>query len=255
MKKIIFLFLVLAFLLAAETSERSTLATYGEGVYETMPDTVFVNLSVQRDGLTAEEAQDALRKALSAVLKNLEPLDIPQEKLRTDGYSLYPLYKQQKTASYIQETPEIDKYRAYIRLNIELHQVQQMGKVVDAAIKGGANRVDNINYTLKDQTAAKREALRRAMENAQLKAGFMAESFNVKLVQPVSIEETGSSYSRAAGLNRVAVMKDTAADFSPPEGKVSFTSKVDVIYAIEPRPAAPPPAAISPNTLVTPNAE
>jgi uncharacterized protein YggE len=84
----------------------------------------------------------------------------------------------------------------------------------------------------------------------------MAESFNVKLARPVSIEETSSYYSRAAGMNSLAVMKDAASDFSPPEGKVSFTSKVNVIYAIEPRPAAPPPpAAISPNTLITPNVE
>ena len=71
MRKIIVLFLALAFLLAADAPEREIISTYGEGVYETLPDTVLVNLSVQRDGLTAEEAQDALRKALSAVLKNL----------------------------------------------------------------------------------------------------------------------------------------------------------------------------------------
>ncbi|MDR1453870.1 MAG: SIMPL domain-containing protein [Candidatus Margulisbacteria bacterium] len=252
MKKIIILFLTLAFLLAVDVPERNTLATYGEGVYEILPDTVLVNLSVQRDGLTAEEAQDALRKALSAVLKNLEPLDIPQEQLRTDGYSLYPLYKQQKTAGYVQETPEIDKYRAYIRLSIKLHQVQQMGKVVDVAVKGGANRVENIDYTLQDQSAAKREALKRAMENAQLKAGHMAESFNVKLVQPVSIEETGSYYSRAAGMNSMALMKEVASDsFSPPDGKVSFTSRVNVAYAIEPKPAPPPPQP----EVATPNVE
>jgi uncharacterized protein YggE len=254
MKKIIILFLAMAFLLAADAPGRDTLATYGEGVYETLPDTVLVNLSVQRDGLTAEEAQDALRKALSAVLKNLEPLDIPQEQLRTDGYSLYPVYKQQKNerlSGYVQETQEIDKYRAYIRLSIELHQVQRMGKVVDVAVKGGANRVENINYTLKDQAAAKQEALKRAMENAQIKAGFIAKSFNVKLVKPVSIEEAGSYYSRAAGVNSLAVLQKAEADFSPPEGKVSFTSKVNVIYAIEPKPAAPPPLA----EPVTPNAE
>jgi uncharacterized protein YggE len=254
MKKFVVLFLTAAFLLALDAPEREILSTYGEGVYETLPDTVLVNLSVQRDGLTAEEAQDALRKALSAVLKNLEPLDLPQEQLRTDGYSLYPVYKQQKNSGYVQETQEIDKYRAYIRLNIELHQVQQMGRVVDVAIKGGANRVENINYALKDPALAKQEALKRAMENAQTKAGFIARSFNVKLVKPVSIEETGSYSTRAAGLNSLALKRESDSDFSPPEGKVSFTSRVNVVYAIEPKPAAPKPPVVEAET-VTPNAE
>ncbi|GBR76338.1 hypothetical protein NO2_0902 [Candidatus Termititenax persephonae] len=234
MKKIFFLAALLT-LLWAETAGRNVITTYGEGVYEVMPDTVIVNLSVQRDGLTAEDAQDALRKALANVLSSLKPLDLLSEQIRTDGYSLYPVYKQQKIDGYVRETENIEKYRAYIRLSIDLHQVPQMGKVVDTVVKNGANRVENIDYRLADTTAAKQEALRLAMENAQSKAAFIADSFKVILLRPVTIEEQTAYSPRAAGINSYA-LKTAAQDtaFNPPEGKLSFTSRVNVVYEIEP---------------------
>ena len=233
MKKL-FIFLTCAmFLLQASTIERNKLSTYGEGVYEATPDTVIINLGVQREGLTAEDAQNALRKGLSSVLEALKPLNIPNENIKTDSYSLYPVYKQRKDASggnY--ETEDIDRYRTYIRLSIEVYQIPQVGKIADTAIKAGANRVENISFTLKDNTTAKTEALKLAVNNAQQKAELLAERFNVELLSPIQIEE-GYSYGASRLRNTSMIMAEaSAAGFNLPEGKVVINSQVNVIYEI-----------------------
>ena len=239
MKKIIFLFCALG-LLAAAPSTRNVLTTYGSGLYETMPDTVIISMGVQGEGLTADDAQKALRKTLTAVMDSLKPLDLPAEQLRTDSYSLYPVYKKGFTGY---TTSNIERYRAYIRLSIELRQIQQMGRAVDTAIKGGAHRVENIEYKLHDENPAKQAALKLAIENARNKANFMADSFEVKLLSPVFIEEVASGYympRKVAGINSLAVMRereDAESHFEPPEGKIGFNARVNVTYEIEALPA------------------
>jgi uncharacterized protein YggE len=232
MKKIIILLACLLF--TAQAAERNVLTTYGDGIYEVAPDTVVINLGVQREGLTAEDAQNSLRKALANVLEALKPLDIPGDGIKTDGYSLYPVYKQRKNAdgnNY--ETEEIDRYRTYIRLSIEIHQIPQVGKIADTAIKAGVNKVENISFTLKNQEAAKSEALKIAIRNAQEKAKLLAEKFNVGLGTPVSIQESGS-YSAPRLRNTSMLMAEAkSAGFDLPEGKVQITSRVDVSYEIQ----------------------
>ncbi|MDR2431230.1 MAG: SIMPL domain-containing protein [Candidatus Margulisbacteria bacterium] len=254
MKKIIILICLVclaAVLLAAENSERRALITYGEGLSEAAPDTVVINLGVQREGLTAEDAQGALRKALGNVLEALKPLDIPDDSVKTDGYSLYPVYKQRKDASggnY--ETEEIDRYRTYIRLSIEIHQIPQVGKIADTAIKAGVNRVENISFTLKDKAAAKKAAIEAAVANAQDKAKLLAEKFNIKLLTPFSIVEENISYGQQLYRNTSMIMADAkSAGFNLPEGKIQVTSRVNVSYEIEPFAAAATlPIQVSTNT-------
>lgn len=232
MRKYFFFLLSAALLLQA--AERNTLETYGESVYEILPDTVIISLGVQREGLTAEDAQNALRKALSSVLEALQPLDLPNENIQTDSYSLYPVYKQRKdTTGGNYETEEIDRYRTYIRLSIELHQISQAGKIADTAIKAGVNRVENISFTLKDRETARAEALKLAVDNAQAKARLLADKFKVKLLQPIFIGESTDSL-QPAYRNTAALMAKSSADLALPEGKVQVRSRVEVKYETAP---------------------
>jgi len=247
MKKVFILLICLIFLLGAENKDTRILSTSGEGLSEATPDTVIINLGVQREGLTAEEAQAALRKALANVLEALKPLDLPNESIKTAGYSLYPLYKQRKDASGgTYQTDEIDRYRTYIRLSIELYQVQQAGKITDTAIKAGVNRVEDIAFTLKDDTAAKNEALKAAIISAQNKARLLAEKFNVELLSPIEIRETEIFSARSMMQNTQMIMNDAAAaGFNLPESKVKMNARINVTYEIAPKrtPPVPEPAA------------
>jgi len=249
MKKLLILLICSIFLLCASTIERNTLSTFGEGVFETAPDTVIINLGIQREGFTAEEAQSSLRRGLAGVLEALQPLGIPDENIQTAGYSLYPVYKQRRDdRGGNQETEEIDRYRTYIRLSIEVYQIPQVGKIADTAIKAGANRVENISFTLRDNEAAKNEALKLAVNNAQQKAGLLADRFNVALLTPIRIEEQIGF--RTPQFRNTSFMMAEAADagFSLPEGKVIVNSQVSVVYEIAPLPPRPAVVVEQPTT-------
>lgn len=248
MKKIFVILICLLMLLGAETAEKRTLSTSGEGIYEATPDTVIINLGVQREGLNAEEAQASLRKALANVMEALKPLDLPNESIKTNGYSLYPIYKQRKDASGgSYQTEEIDRYRTYIRLSIEIYQIPQVGKITDTAIKAGVNRVESISFVLKDDTSAKNEALQMAIVSAQNKARLLAEKFNVELLSPIKISD--ESYHQPVLFRNTSMVMAEAKDagFNLPESKVEIQAKVNATYEITPKSTPPAPAASTGN--------
>lgn len=245
--RIVCVFLLLVALgFAAE--ERSTLASYGEGTYEARPDIVYVSLGVQRDGYTAQEAQEALRKDVSKLIEVLRQQGLNDDTIKTDSYSLYPVYRTKKLSDTETEE-EISKYRAYVRLMCEIYKIADAGKLVDAAIKSGANRVESMDFAVKDQGAVKKEALRRAMTAAQDKAQLIAGQFGVVLVKPVSISE--STFFDSPGPRLYAMKADGVGSeaMNLPAGTLKIKTRVNVVYEIEKdtRPTPQPAAPASPN--------
>lgn len=228
--------------LAAE--ERSTLSSYGEGTYEARPDIVYISLGVQRDGYTARDAQDALRKDVTKLIEALRGQGLTEDMIKTDSYSLYPIYRTKKISDTESED-EISKYRAYVRLTCSIYKIGDAGKLVDAAIGAGANRVESMDFAVKDQESAKREALRLAMLAAQEKAQLIAGQFGVLLVKPVSISE--STFFDSPGPRLYAMKADLAGNeaMNLPAGLLKVKTRVDVTYEIakDNRPALPPTPA------------
>jgi uncharacterized protein len=240
---LVLLFLFTALCLA--TDDRNTLSSYGEGSYEARPDVVYVSLGVQRDGYTAREAQEALRKDIAKLIEALQAQGLTEETIKTDSYSLYPVYRTKKISDTESEE-EISKYRAYVRLTCEIYKIGDAGKLVDAAISAGANRVESMDFAVKDQAAAKQEALLRAMAAAKSKAQLIAGQFGVILVKPMSISE--STFFDSPSPRMYAMKADMGGNESMnlPAGTLKVKTRVDVVYetALDTKPVTVPPVVV-----------
>jgi uncharacterized protein YggE len=67
------------------------------------------------------------------------------------------------------------------------------GKIVDAAVGAGANGVSGPSLDVSDQTALYRDALRKAVDDAKLKAQALADAAGISLGAVQSITEGGSA--------------------------------------------------------------
>src|SRR3954451_13049282 len=72
--------------------------------------------------------------------------------------------------------------------------IQDVVKLIDAATAAGANRVQRLVFTLKDEEAPQREALRNATVKAKAKAEDIAKALGVKLVRVLSVTENERSF-------------------------------------------------------------
>jgi uncharacterized protein YggE len=74
-------------------------------------------------------------------------------------------------------------------VRIKSNRLDQVGRLIDAAMQAGANNINRLVFTLKDEQAAQLEALRMASAKARTKAEAIAGSLGLKIVKILSITE------------------------------------------------------------------
>jgi uncharacterized protein YggE len=157
----------------------------GEGVVTAEPDLAEIEVGVVTDARTAPQAGKDNAAKLAKVIAEVKKLLGPGDEVKTIGYSLSPNYRYPKEGG----KPEITGYTATNIVRVRTGALQGVGSLIDAATQSGANRIQRLAFTLKDEDAAKREALRSAAAKAKAKAEDMARALGLKIARVLSVNE------------------------------------------------------------------
>jgi uncharacterized protein YggE len=66
-----------------------------------------------------------------------------------------------------------------------------VGKIIDTATQSSANRIQSLQFSLKDEQVVYIQALREAVTKARAKAEAIASALGLKTVRVLSVEEGG----------------------------------------------------------------
>ena len=77
--------------------------------------------------------------------------------------------------------PTIIGYNAQNTVTVHTGALDLVGALIDTAIAAGANRVNSLNFSVKDDTKARTEAIAIATRDAHAQADALASALNVKL--------------------------------------------------------------------------
>ena len=149
---------------------RPQLVTSGEGEVLVTPDRAFVDIAVETAAPTAVEAAAENARLIATVSEAIQRAGIPAAAISGAGY-----YVSAHTV-YEQGTSRQQGYRAANTLRIETERFDRLGPVVDAALAAGANRVNDVRYTVRDPAAARRGAIAAAVRRARDDAEAMARA-------------------------------------------------------------------------------
>jgi uncharacterized protein len=168
----------------------------GTGEVAAAPDRAQVSLGAIVETRQAADAQGQLSQILQRVLKAIKALGIPEEKIRTAGVTLTPVYSQPKPKSDPEpEGPRIVGYRATNSVRVQLDDVDRVGAVIDAGIAAGANQLSNLNFELRDDLAHRQQALKLAAREARVKAEALAAALDLQLGEVLEVREDGAQAS------------------------------------------------------------
>jgi uncharacterized protein YggE len=123
---------------------------------------------------------------------------------------------------------------------VELENLAQVGPVIDAGLRAGANQLEGVQFGIKNDLPVRQQALKQAVAEAHVKAESMAEALGVRLNGVQEASESGTSVApkyQSGGLAMVAVRDGTPTPVSP--GQLEVTATVTVKYFITSRTAAP----------------
>ena len=205
-----------------------TIEVDGSGETRTSPDTADLDLAIETRAKTAEEQPRSNAALAAKVIDALKSKLGDKGKITTGGYSLNPEYDQRATS----ETPRIVGYTAQNSVTVHTGALDLAGALIDAAIAAGANRVNSLNFSVRDDTKARGEAIAIATRDARAQAEALAAALDVKLGKV--LKATTISEQRPVPIRMNRAMAMSAAVATPVEpGDVTVPATVSLIFEIE----------------------
>lgn len=179
---------------AASASEAAPSAIVVSGTSEVFaaPDRAMVSLGAVVEAKQALDAQKQLAQVMQRVIKDIKAQGVPDEKIRTAGLSLNPVYSHPvPKAGQEPETPRIAGYRASNTVRVQVDDLERVGSVIDAGIAAGANQLAGLVFDIRDDLKYRKQALQLAAQEARSKAEALASALNLQMGEVLEIREEG----------------------------------------------------------------
>lgn len=174
-----------AMLSAQSGAAVNILRAMGEGVVSTKPDQARISIAVVTQAATAQEASQQNATQTTTVLGALQTAAGPGAEIRTTSYAVTPNYSNPRPG----EQSVLIGFTVTNQVEVTLADLTIIGKVIDAAILAGANRVTSLSFGLKDDQRQRLQALRLAAVQAKAHADAMAAGVNLRSGAILSIQE------------------------------------------------------------------
>lgn len=202
----------------------------GEGVIEASPDRATISVGVVTREKNPAAVQSTNAKAATSVINSIVALGIERKNISTGNYNFAPVYRHTDNGKRI-----LDGYEATNSVTIIVDNLNLVGKIIDEALNHGANRVDSLNFGLRNKSAYQDEALRIAVLDAKRKAQVAAAALgkNILSVRSVSINRSSVEAPHNYKMARSMAMED-ATEFETPieSGTLTCSATVHVEFEI-----------------------
>lgn len=214
----------------AEEIRPPIISVSGEGTVEAQPDRATISVGVVTREKNPSAVQAANAKAASSVINSIVALGIERRNISTGNYSFNPVYRHTDNGKRI-----LEGYEATNSVTIIVDDLSLVGKIIDAALNHGANRVNSLNFGLRDKAAYQDQALRLAVLDAKRKAEVAAAALGKSIVSVRSVSINSSHVSAPRNYKMAATaMEDAAAEYDTPieSGTLTCAANVHVEFEI-----------------------
>jgi uncharacterized protein YggE len=195
------------------------------------PDQAFVTLTTESRATKPAEAQKLNAQAMTQVQEAVKKAGIPADAVRTLSFNL------REDVDWVNGKRTSRGYVVANAIEVRVDKLDDLGRLLDAAVTAGATNVSGIRFDLKDRSGAEREAVRLAVADARARADAAADGAGAKVVKVVRIEETSDRHvPPPVPMMRMAEARVAAAPETPVvAGEIEIRSTVTLTAAIEAR--------------------
>ena len=184
---------------AAETtpfpSREKVISVTGTATTSVEPDLLVITFGVETQEKSARNALMGNSESMTAIVDTIKALGISEDEISTSRISIYPIYDNYRDPVTEKYTQELIGYRVTNTISVETNQLDKAADIIDGAVSSGANRVDNVSFTLSPQKQidVKDDLLGKAILNAKKKAENALAPLDHKIigVKAVSLSEFG----------------------------------------------------------------
>ncbi|WP_204599968.1 SIMPL domain-containing protein [Clostridium pascui] len=205
----------------AQSLKKGELKINGTATIKIEPNIAIVNLGVVTEDINLEKAQRENAIKVTSIINELLKFNIPKQDISTFTYNIEPQY------DYIEGKQIFRGYRVTNILSVTIRDLPKVGQIIDAAVYKGANRVDNIKFTVENPSPYYSKALSLAIINAVNKARQVENTLKVNMFKiPYKIIEQSSTEN----IREVADFKVLAATTPILPGQITITSNIEAFF-------------------------
>src|SRR3990170_2975253 len=146
------------------------------------PDRATIQISVQTRAATAAAAATQNATKLQSVLAALRALGLTNDQLSTMNYNVHPDYVHREGRE-----PEVTGYNVTNTILADVRRLDQVGRVIDAALSQGANMMTSLQFYASNTEAARRTAIAGAIAKARADAEAAATAAGGSLGQLLDV--------------------------------------------------------------------
>ena len=211
----------------------SSIRVTGDARVTAKPDRVQIDIGVTTRAAQSQDAASQNAHDVDSVLAAVRKAGGSAASLRTISYALSPNYRYHPKEG----EPTIEGYTAVNVVQVTLDELGKIGAVIDAATQAGANHVQGIQFTLRDQDAVRAEALREAASRARAEADVLAAALGLKVLRVLTVEEQSPRVVPVRVYGGAPRAMATAAPATPVEaGTLEVTADVTLSVEVGPAP-------------------
>jgi uncharacterized protein YggE len=205
----------------------TTITLNGKGSVDRAPDIAMITVGVSVEASTASAAMADQTAKMNGVFNAVKAAGIADRDMQTSNLSLNAVYDYPPN-----QQPRMRGYNASNQITIKVRDLKNLGKTLDAVVKGGGNTIHGISFSVDKPEAYQNEARVAAIKDAAAKAELYAQAVGYKVKRIVTVSEL--DYSPRPPVPYMQRMQvDQAAESTPiAAGEVSLEQQVSVVFEL-----------------------
>jgi uncharacterized protein YggE len=204
----------------------TTITLNGKGSVDRAPDIALITVGVSVDAETASAAMSQQTTKMNGVFAAVKAAGVADRDMQTSNLSLNPIYDYPPN-----QQPKMRGYNASNQITIRARDLKNLGKTLDAVVKGGGNTIHGISFSIDKPEAYQNEARVAAIRDAAAKAELYAQAVGYKVKRIVTVSEIDYSPRPVPMMARMQVA-DAAESTPVAAGEVSLEQQVNVTFEL-----------------------
>ncbi len=164
----------------------ATITVIGHSEQQVQPDTALIDAGVMSNAKDASDAQRANATTVNHIIQLLTKAGIATTDIHTTWYSIEPNLGSSDKGNQ----PQMNGFQAVTSFQVMIHNLPNVGNIVDILVESGANQINNVQYQISNAQEKKEKAYDAALADAKTQATTIAQSLGLSITGIQSVDTT-----------------------------------------------------------------
>jgi hypothetical protein len=205
-----------------------TISVSGTGKITLAPDVAYVYIGVQSQSANVSDALSENNAKAQAIANTIKELKIDAKDIQTSSFNISPQQQYSPEGKITGTTYVVDN-----TVNVTVHDLTVLGKLLDAVVRAGANSINGINFDVVDRSKATSEARKLAIADARSQAEELATAAGVAVGDLQTLNAVVNTGPVPLYDAKVAQGVGGSSTVPVSAGQLTISVDVNAIYAIK----------------------